>query len=374
MHTSGRRRLTIAAAIAGGAALLGIIAIVLLTLGPGQGGTQPKATPTASASISLSPSTSSSPSPTSQPSASPTASNGTLVATVVGAGGTNIRIGPGMDMAIVGSAPKGAVLSFNGWYRRADDPAQPDAITGRIEAWSRDWLRLLDGRGWIHDAMLNARPLGLPLIAWTPPKPTPTTTPTVTIAAPIYHQTMNLDCETSALRVALAYYGHYYTDAQLFADEPVDLRAPVMGPNRTILQWGNPYTHFVGDVNGVAAIPTGYGVYYPVILNLAHSHGLPNAVGGEGYRAATIYAELQARHPVEVWVEYDWNHYQAGVWTAWDATKVRYTFGEHALTLTGVSTTQVRVNDVGHGTQYWIDKATFEASWASINNMAVIFK
>lgn len=196
----------------------------------------------------------------------------------------------------------------------------------------------------------------------------------VTISAPIYHQAMNLDCETSALRIALASYGHYYTDAQLFAAEPVDLRAPVMGPNHTILQWGNPYRAFVGDVNGTAATPTGYGVYYPVIVNLARSHGLPGTVGGEGYSPSTIYAELRAHHPVEVWVEYNWTHYQSGVWTAWDGTRVQYSYGEHAVTLTGVSAGEVRVNDPGHGTQYWISKATFEAYWRDFNNMAVIFK
>jgi uncharacterized protein YvpB len=111
-----------------------------------------------------------------------------------------------------------------------------------------------------------------------------------------------------------------------------------------------------------------------VILNLAHSHGLPAAVGGEGYSASTIYAELWSRHPVEVWVTYNWASYQSGVWTAWDGTRVRYTYGEHAVTLTGVSATQVRVNDVGHGTQYWINKSTFVASWEVLGNMAVIFK
>jgi uncharacterized protein YvpB len=196
----------------------------------------------------------------------------------------------------------------------------------------------------------------------------------VTVPAPIYRQAMPLDCETSALRIALAYYGHYYTDAQLFAAEPVDLRPPVMGPNHTILQWGNPYTHFVGNVNGAAATPTGYGVYYPVIVTLARSHGLPNTVGGEGYSAATIYAELRAHHPVEVWVEYNWTGYQTGIWTAWDGTRVRYSYGEHAVTLTGVSPTEVRVNDPGHGTQYWINKSTFEIFWRDFNNMAVIFK
>lgn len=83
---------------------------------------------------------------------------------------------------------------------------------------------------------------------------------------------------------------------------------------------------------------------------------------------------MRAQHPVVVWAEYKWNSYQRGVWTAWDGARVPYSYGQHAVTLTGVSSTQVRVNDVGTGTQYWIPKSTFEASWSVFNNMAVIVK
>jgi uncharacterized protein YvpB len=60
-------------------------------------------------------------------------------------------------------------------------------------------------------------------------------------------------------------------------------------------------------------------------------------------------------------------------WKAWDGRTIRYSYAEHAVTLSGVSPTQVRVNDPLHGTQYWISKATFETSWADFDNMAVVF-
>jgi uncharacterized protein YvpB len=47
---------------------------------------------------------------------------------------------------------------------------------------------------------------------------------------------------------------------------------------------------------------------------------------------------------------------------------------EHAVILSGVSATQVRVNDPLHGTQYWISKSLFETVWRDFNNMAVIFQ
>jgi uncharacterized protein YvpB len=228
-------------------------------------------------------------------------------------------------------------------------------------------------------------------VEYVPPTPAPTPTPrviakpapsrpstpppwSVTIPVPVYRQAMTLDCETSAMRMALAYYGHYYSDSALFAYENPDLRAPVMGPNHTVLQWGDPYANFVGNVWGSDWTPTGYGVYYPVIVSIARSHGVPNAYGGEGFAASTIYNALAARHPVEVWIETNWMRPWMGTWTAWDGRRIRYSYVEHAVLLTGVSATQVRVNDPLHGTQYWVSKSLFQTVWRDFDNMAVIYQ
>src|SRR5438309_7509089 len=120
--------------------------------------------------------------------------------------------------------------------------------------------------------------------------PTPAPTPaTVTIPVPVIQQSMVLDCETAALQQGLAYYGINVTQPGLFALENADTRLPVMGANHTVLRWGNPYTNFVGYVNGSDWAPTGFGVYWPVILELARSHGLRNAIGGEGWAPSAIY-------------------------------------------------------------------------------------
>jgi uncharacterized protein YvpB len=201
-----------------------------------------------------------------------------------------------------------------------------------------------------------------------PPPPT-----TFTIAVPVIKQTMVLDCETAGLQMGLATYGYSYSQATLFAREHADLRPPVMGANHRVLQWGDPYANFVGDVNGSDWTPTGYGVYYPVILSMARNIGLTNAYGGEGFSAATIYDALRTGHAVEVWIETNWTRPGVYTWTAWDGRGIGYSYAEHAVTLSGVSPTQVRVNDPLHGTQYWISTATFETVWADFNNMAVVF-
>src|ERR1700720_2462239 len=163
-----------------------------------------------------------------------------------------------------------------------------------------------------------ARPTPSPLfvIENPPPTPSPTPTPTptpvatanatVTFNVPVYKQLRNLDCETAALQMALAALGHTYTQNELIAMQPPpDTRSPVMGTvngHKAVLQWGNPYKNFVGNIDGADLIPTGYGIYYPPLLSLIQGHGVPNAEGGEGaangWTPARIYAELAAGHPV----------------------------------------------------------------------------
>jgi len=222
----------------------------------------------------------------------------------------------------------------------------------------------------------TATPTALPTAT-----PTPVSTPngTVTFSVPVYKQVMNLDCETAALQMGLAGLGHYYTQQQLFAYEQPDTRPPVISylanGQKIVVHWGDPYTNFVGDVNGADLTPTGYGIYYPLIISIAQSHGAANAYGHENFTAAEIYAALSAGHPVVAWTETGWERPYVGYWTAWDGKKIKYSLVEHTVTLSGVSATQVRVNDPWHsGSQYWFRKAAFEASWADFNNMAVVLQ
>ncbi len=235
-------------------------------------------------------------------------------------------------------------------------------------------------------------PSALLVIENPPPTPTPTLAPapvvtpdgTVTIAMPVYKQLRGLACETAALQMGLAALGHHYTQDQLIAMQPpADTRPPVMGPvvngHKTVKQWGNPYKSFVGNIDGADWIPTGYGIYYPPLVSVAQSHGGSDSIGGEGaangWTATKIYGALAAGHPVMAWVETGWMSAYVGTWTAWDGTPIRYSLIEHVVTLSGVSATQVRVNDPWKsGSQYWYSKAAFEASWADFNNMAIILQ
>jgi uncharacterized protein YvpB len=201
---------------------------------------------------------------------------------------------------------------------------------------------------------------------------------------PVHYQTMALDCETAALQMGLDALGHHYSQDYLFSFQHQDTRQPVLDPNnkKRVLQWGDPYTDFVGRVNGSDLGPTGYGIYYPVILSIAKANGAPNSIGGEKLTASQVYAALKDGHPVLVWVETGWMNARVagytGTWISWPdkgAKPINYSLVEHVVTLSGVSATQVRVNDPWKsGSQYWFNKSAFEASWADFDNMAIILQ
>src|SRR5437763_541865 len=95
-----------------------------------------------------------------------------------------------------------------------------------------------------------------------------------------------------------------------------------------------------------------------------------------------VYTALKNGPPVLGWVATGWENARAagytGVWTSWPDTgsrRINYSLIDHVVTLSGVSATQVRVNDPWKsGSQYWFSKAAFEGSWTDFNNMAVILQ
>jgi uncharacterized protein YvpB len=189
---------------------------------------------------------------------------------------------------------------------------------------------------------------------------------------PVYRQVMPLDCETVALQMALAWRGHFYRQAYLMSLEGADYRSAYW--SNGVLRWGNPYTHFVGSPYGSEPYYTGWGIFYPPLLNIAHTHGSPGAYGGERFSAGQIYSSVAEGHPVQVWVEYKWVRPRMGSWLTFDRTRwIRYSTVEHSVLLVGVSAGSVLVNDPASGTQYWVSRSTFQTSWGDYNNMAVVY-
>jgi uncharacterized protein YvpB len=310
------------------------------------------------------------PSPSPRPSATPLR---TFAGKVVNEPAARLRFGPGLDMPVVDLLPAGSVLTFDGWFRRPDEAPLPDATTGRIEPWSRDWLHLADGRGWVHSsAVLGQPPAGTPPLTWRRPPQLPAATASI-VNVPLDLQDTHVTCEVAALKMALSARGISATEAQLLGRVGVDPRPPELDAAGRIVRWGNPNTGFVGDPAGRMSELTGYGVYSGPVAGAARASGVEVMVAGRDISPAAVYADLIAGHPVVAWVTSDYTRDQLRTWTAWDGSVVGYTLREHAVLLVGVTPTQLVIHDPWWGT-LWRSRAVFESSYSTLGNMAVVIR
>jgi uncharacterized protein YvpB len=194
-----------------------------------------------------------------------------------------------------------------------------------------------------------------------------------TMAVPTFRQTRSLDCEAAALQVALAAVGTSVSQDWINATIGADTRPPEPGPGGTVARWGDPYTTFVGRIDGSEPRHTGYGVYDPPVAAAAVAAGRP-AQGHEGWDPWTLYDEVALGHPAVVWVDTTFSPVAMRQWTAWNGRSVPYAIGEHAVTLVGVDALAgtVTLADVRVGVRRTFPMARFEAFFASFGNMAVI--
>ncbi|HEY7202119.1 MAG TPA: C39 family peptidase [Candidatus Dormibacteraeota bacterium] len=296
-----------------------------------------------------------------------------FTATIAHAPGARVRSGPGLDQPILDIDRVGTTETFDGWFRREDDQPLPDEITGRIEAWSRDWFHLADGRGWVHSASVRgSQPAAMPQRPWTPPAGVSSPRSGLIEIAPAL-QDHPVTCEVASLRMALAGRGIATDELSLLALTGDDRRAAEADAAGDIQRWGDPNRTFVGDPDGHISTHTGYGVYAGPIADAARRAGASVVAGGTGIAPATLYAAVIAGHPAVVWVTNDYRRGTVRTWQAWDGTTVRYTLNEHAVLLVGVTPSAVLINDPMKG-PVWLARADFEATYETFDDMAVIVR
>jgi uncharacterized protein YvpB len=187
---------------------------------------------------------------------------------------------------------------------------------------------------------------------------------------PWIRQIYALSCEAAALQMVLAFQGINVNQDQILNAIGIDWRAAYYDSSG--LRWGNPYTNFVGNPSGSESNLTGYGTYHTAISRVATQFGGRVRRAGEGISPQEVYDAILEGHPVVAWVTWDWAYHGRSDYIAFDGQRVLYAGPvEHALTVIGVTPDSVLINDPDRNT-YWLPRSTFEASYASYNNMAVI--
>lgn len=243
------------------------------------------------------------------------------------------------------------IVSVNGRLLVNDLPAKGDAENGTSTPIS-----------------FQEKPASTPS-ATTPPS-VPAGTGSRTLSVPWYHQAFELSCEEASLRMALAYEGIATTDAAVLNIIGSDLRPAYV--DNSGLHWGDPFSTFVGNVNGSEIALTGYGTYFSTIAHAATVLGGHVLRAGQGIAPADVYAAVLAGHPVVAWVTYKWVIQQRRDYVAFDGRRIPYAGpGEHAVTVIGVTPTRVLINNPWSGPE-WIAKSTFESVYATYDDMGVI--
>ena len=190
---------------------------------------------------------------------------------------------------------------------------------------------------------------------------------------PLYHQTHGLDCEAAALQMALGYLGVNISQDTILNEMGIDRRLPTWDSAGN-MHWGDPYDAFVGNPDGSERGLTGYGTYYPTVAKVAQANGISVVQAGESIAPATLYQAIMAGRPVVAWVSFDWAHHTPAHYQAFDGDWVQWGSPyEHAVTMVGVTTDFVVVDNPWFG-QQWINKSTFESSYSTFNDMAVILQ
>jgi uncharacterized protein YvpB len=191
------------------------------------------------------------------------------------------------------------------------------------------------------------------------------------LGAPAMKQDMPLDCESAALAVALQVRHIVLSQNWVFAALPKDARTAVLSRGVPIT-WGDPYSAFVGNVDGSETRYTGYGVYDAPIAAVAEQAGA-TAIGSTGWTTTEIESQVGAGNPVVIWVNFNFGASGTHTWQARDGRTVPYTTEEHAVTVIGYDSGAgtVSVMDVGVGLVRTLTTAAFTSALTTFGGMAV---
>jgi uncharacterized protein YvpB len=191
----------------------------------------------------------------------------------------------------------------------------------------------------------------------------------------IVHQDHGLDCEAAATESMLSTVGSGITQDSIQQALPVDTRPAIRShPGNVIETWGNPWTEFVGSVDGDQAFATGYGVYAPPVADVVNAQGA-SVVAEQNVDPWSLYDGVAAGRAAVVWVLVGLGDWPAQTWTTWDGATVVGVSGEHAMTLVGVdpSAGTVTLMDPETGSDDTAPMSKFEASFGVLGRQALVF-
>ena len=193
-----------------------------------------------------------------------------------------------------------------------------------------------------------------------------------------HHQEHNLTCEAAALRMALSYFGINADELTLLDYMSVDREAARFDATGHLIAWGDPAVSYVGNPDGNIERYTGYGVYEQPVARAAVIAGARvvesgSGLYGEGVDPQTLYTAVLRGQPAVAWISNTYRQVALRSYIAFDGAPVSYTLTEHAVTIVGVRSDAVLIDDPWFGPA-WHPKAQFESAYATFLQMAVVIR
>ncbi len=182
---------------------------------------------------------------------------------------------------------------------------------------------------------------------------------------PFHRQEHALSCEIASLKMALEAVGVNVSEAELISNLNFDTTPRQNGV------WGDPYTDFVGDIDG-KMMSTGYGVYWDPIARTGLKYRRTESITG-GSLQQLIYHLNQGR-PVVVWGYFGRGNRMP--WTTPAGRQINAINGEHARVLVGYTGSMANPEslillDPIYGELQWsVDE--FLENWGALENGAVV--
>jgi uncharacterized protein YvpB len=189
----------------------------------------------------------------------------------------------------------------------------------------------------------------------------------VSVPVTFHRQEHSLSCEVATLKMALGAHGIAVNEPELIAHLPVDATPRSSGI------WGNPYTSFVGNIDGVMP-RTGYGVYWDPIAKLGQRYADTEVLRHSS--APELAKHLTQGNPVIVW-----GYYGTGAALSWQTPQgvpVKAVNGEHTRVVYGFdgpvnAPTHFYLMDPLTGPLKWTT-AQLMHNWGALDHMAVVVR
>ncbi|MCF6136272.1 C39 family peptidase [Pseudalkalibacillus berkeleyi] len=180
-------------------------------------------------------------------------------------------------------------------------------------------------------------------------------------------------CEVTSLSMLLQYAG-VKVNKMTLAKEVAKDSTPYKEKDGNIY-FGNPNHGFVGNMYDKRK--PGYGVYDQPIAELGEKYLPKRIINLTGSDFNEVIAHLQNKKPVWVINNTSFNHLPPQHWEEWHTPqgKMKITYKEHSVLITGFDETYVYFNDPLLGVKnHKIPKEQFQKGWEQMGRHAITFK